>query len=304
MNVSLRLLRAFAAVSREGNVGRAAAALFVSQPSLSQDIRRLERDLGVQLFDRGPKGLSLTEAGQEFLRAVESALAILDRGVAQARELAAGERPSLSIAYSPSLGNKLLPELLPAIERALPGWTIEVREVDTGEVGPGVAAGRFDLGLAHCPTADPELVAEHLIDEPLCVAVGSQHPLAARPVVRLAELAGSELMIWPRETSPDYYDRVFDVCADAGLTPKRVREFRRSMTRSYLFNEDDVFSILPVSASFLHLPGTAFVRISDEDATVPLVSVRRAGDQRPELARISALAQSVSEELRTAAPTT
>jgi DNA-binding transcriptional LysR family regulator len=302
MNVSLRLLRAFVAVSREGNVGRAAAAMFVSQPSLSQDIRRLERELQVPLFDRGPRGLTLTSAGREFLRAAESALALVDRGVEQARVLAAGDRPVITIAYSPSLGNKLMPELLPALEREIAALAIDVLGVDTGEVGAGVAAGRFDLGLAHCPEADAALATEHILDERLCVALGTDHPLAARTSVHLAELAGSTLLIWPRETAPSYYDRILEVCDTAGLGIDRVREHRRSMTRSYLFNEDDAFSLLPVSASFLHLPQTRFVEVADPGSTVPLSCLRRAGDVRPELRRITDLVRQVGGELATAHP--
>lgn len=301
MNVSLRLLRAFVAASREGHVGRAAAKLYVSQPSLSQDIRRLERELGVELFDRGPKGLTLTASGHEFLRAVESSLTILDRGIAQAREIAVGERPIVSIGYSPSLGNRLMPELLPVLEREFPGITFDLLGVDTGEVAAGVIAGRFDLGLEHGESSAPELAIESLVDEPLVVALGTEHPLAGRDLIALAELQGSELMIWPRDTAPEYYDRIFEVCAAGGLQIERVREFRRSMTRSYLFNEDDVFSILPLSASFLHLPSTTFVAVSDDDSTVPLVSLTRAGDERPVLRRIAELSGQIGDRLISAA---
>ncbi|MBX3093413.1 MAG: LysR family transcriptional regulator [Cryobacterium sp.] len=301
MNVSLRLLRAFVAASREGHVGRAAAKLYVSQPSLSQDIRRLERELGVELFDRGPKGLTLTASGQEFLRAVESSLTILDRGIAQAREIAVGERPVVSIGYSPSLGNRLMPELLPVLEREFPSITFDLIGVDTGEVAEGVTAGRFDLGLEHGGSAAPELAMESLVDEPLVVALGTEHPLAGRDLIAVAELQGSELMIWPRDTAPEYYDRIFEFCAAGGLQIERVREFRRSMTRSYLFNEDDVFSILPLSASFLHLPGTTFVAVSDDHGTVPLASLTRAGDERPVLRRVAELAAQIGERLISAA---
>lgn len=297
MNVSLRLLRAFVAASQEGHVGRAAARLYVSQPALSQDIRRLERELGVELFDRGPKGLTLTAPGQEFLRAVESSLTILDRGVAQAREIAGGERPVVSIGYSPSLGNRLVPELLAVLEREFPSITFDLLGVDTGEVAAGVIAGRFDLGLEHGESSAPGLAIESLVDEPLVVALGTEHPLAGRDLIALAELQGSELMIWPRDTAPEYYDRIFEVCATGALRVERVREFRRSMTRSYLFNEDDVFSILPLSASFLHLPGTTFVAISDDHGTVPLVSLTRAGDKRPVLRRITELAGQIGDRL-------
>ncbi len=289
-NLSLRLLRAFVAVSKEGHVGRAAASLFVSQPSLSQDIRRLEREAGVVLFDRGPKGLTLTAAGEELLRGVEAGLILIDGGVARAQAAAAGVRRQLTIGYSPSVGNKLMPALLPILERQLDAWEIDDREVDTGEVGPGVLAGRFDAGLAHCPAPDPGLEITHLVDESLCVALSAGHPLAARTGLRLDELGGSSLLIWPRETAPEYYDVIMNLCFAAGLRPGRVKETRRAMVRSYLLDDQRTFSLLPASIEMLSIPGVRFVAL-ESPITVPLVYLRRSGDERSELAAVESLSR-------------
>jgi DNA-binding transcriptional LysR family regulator len=296
-NLSLRLLRAFVAVCKEGHVGRAAAALFVSQPSLSQDIRRLEREVGTRLFERQPRGLSLTAAGEDLFRGVQAGLALIDRSFAQAQLTATGARPSLTIGYSPSVGNKLMPALLPLLEQELGTWEIDDREVDTGEVGPGVLAGRFDAGLAHCPAPHPGLTATHLVDEPLCVALSASHPLASRTHLRLDELGDSALLIWPRDSAPEYYDRILGLCFSAGLRPGGIKETRRAMVRSYLLDDNRTFSLLPASIENLRIAGVRFLALEASTLTVPLVYLRRTEDDRTELGAVEALSRQVGRTL-------
>jgi DNA-binding transcriptional LysR family regulator len=271
--------------------------MYVSQPALSQDIRRLERETGVVLFERSSKGLSLTPAGDEMLRSVEAALSILDRGIASAQALAAGHRTVARLAYSPSMGNQLMPALLPALDRDLPTLIVEEREVDTGEVGPGVLTGRFDAGFAHSPSPDPRLTLVHLVDERLCVAVANGHRLASKSSIALADLAGSSLLIWPRTTAPEYYDLILDICARADLQLPEIKQFRHITPRSYLLDDNQTFSLLPKSTGMIQRPEVRFVDLEDRDSTVPLVFVRRADDDRVELRVIEDIARQISGRL-------
>jgi DNA-binding transcriptional LysR family regulator len=289
MNASLRLLRAFVAVGNEGNVGRAAARLFVSQPSLSQDIRRLERAVGTDLFIRGPHGVRLTPAGEILHREVDAALTMLSRGVERACAAARDERHQVVLSFSPSIGHRLIPALLPVLEDRLPTVIVDEREVDTGDVIPGILAGRFDLGLAHCTPDNPELQVTRLGDDPLCVAVASDHPVASqRDPVRLDQLTGLSLLLWPRHTAPEYYDHILAVCAIAGLHPDVVPGPRRTLIRSYVLAAGDVFCLLPLATSRLNVPGVSFLPVADGAATVPLVLVRRVDDPRPEVLDVEA----------------
>ncbi len=283
MNVSLRLLRAFLAVSREGNVGRAAAAMYVSQPSLSQDIRRLEREVGVTLFVRTPQGVMLTAAGEALRQDVQTALTLFERGVERARAAAAALRLRVTLAFTPSIGHRLVPSLLPWLERANTDVVVDEREVDTGEIVPGVTAGLFDLGLAHCPDRGDELRITDLVEERLCVALSAEHPLAGRDGIRLAELEGLDLLVWPREVAPSYYDHLLGVCAAGGLTPAVRPGPRRAFIRSYVLSDGGTFCLLPEATSQLQLPGVAFVDVTDAGAAVPLSVVCRQGEDRPEV---------------------
>jgi DNA-binding transcriptional LysR family regulator len=284
MNVSLRLLRAFLAVAGEGNVGRAAAKMFVSQPALSQDVRRLERTVGTELFERGAYGVRLTPAGEVLFRDVEAALSLLDRGVERARAAAHSERRKVILSFTPSIGHRLIPALLPALEDKLPGVTVDEREVDTGDVVPGVLAGRFDLGLVHCAPEDPRLHPTPLGHDPLCVAISSLQPLArSGSPVSLRALDGLSLLLWPREVATGYYDHLLAMCTGAGLRPAVVPGPRRTLIRSYVLAEGDVFCLLPSAVAGLNVPGVTFLPVRDEAATVPLTMVRRIDDERPEV---------------------
>lgn len=284
MNVSLRLLRAFLVVGREGHVGRAAAKLYVSQPALSQDIRRLERAVGTELFERGAHGMRLTPAGQVLFDDVEAALTRLDRGVERALSAARSERREVVLSFSPSIGHRLIPSLLPVLETRLSSVVVDEREVDTGDVVPGVLAGRFDLGLAHCPPVDRRLAATPLGDDALCVAMAAhQAPVDPQGRVSLRALSGLSILLWPREVAPEYYDHLLGVCAAAGFQPPIVPAPRRTLLRSYVLAQGDVFGLLPAATAGLTVPGVSFWPLADPWATVPLGLVRRADDERTEV---------------------
>jgi DNA-binding transcriptional LysR family regulator len=297
IDVSLRLLRAFVAVAREGHVGRAAQRLYVSQPSLSQDIRRLERRIGVELFLRGARGMELTAAGDALLAGVECGLLAVDRAVAEAGTLGGAAQRTVSICFSPSIGNRLMPGLIPILDRRMPEVGVDEREVDTGEVGPGVREGRYDLGFAHCPTRERDLAITPVVDERMCAAVAADHPVAGRNRTRLSDLAGMDIVLWPRETAPDYYDHLLLTCTQAGFTPAVVQGPRRAIIRSYLLADRTAFCLLPASTAQLSVPGVAFIDIVDEHARVPLVSVRRADDSREDVLAVERVARSEGDRL-------
>lgn len=303
LDVSLRLLRAFVAVAREGNVGRAAQRMYVSQPSLSQDIRRLERLVRVPLFIRTPRGMDLTPSGEALLSGVESALLSVDRGVSEAASRGGLAKRTVNIAFSPSVGNRLMPTLVPILDRLVPDVVVDEREVDTGEVGPGVREGRYDLGFAHCPNLDSDLTMSLLAEERMCAAVAADHAIAERPYARLVELDALDIVLWPREVAPAYYDHLLITCARAGFTPGVVTGPRRAFVRSYLLAKKAAFCLLPASAAQLRVPGVAFVELVDEHARIPLLSLRRSDDKRQDVITVEEIAKHQSGALLAPEPT-
>jgi DNA-binding transcriptional LysR family regulator len=198
MSSFLLLLRVFLAVCKEWNLGRTAAALYVSQPSLSHDIRRLEREIDIQLFVRGPHGSPSPppERSSAGCRRRDSP--------PRARNLGSANEPLVTLGFTPSLGQELMPSLLPILERRLPNILVEEREADTGAVAPGVRSGVFDLGLVHCQGVEDGIAATTLRQDELCVALAADHPLSGRgEAMGLQELGDLPLMISPREVAPD-----------------------------------------------------------------------------------------------------
>jgi DNA-binding transcriptional LysR family regulator len=235
--------------------------------------------------------MDLTPAGQALLSGVESGLLAVDRAVEAAGARGGLTKRRVSIAFSPSIGNHLMPSLIPVLERLMPDVVVDEREVDTGEVGPGVREGRFDLGLAHCPNRDPELTMSLLTQERVCALLSVDHDIARRPRASLADLASLDLVLWPRETAPAYYDHLLSTCARSGFTPSVVPGSRRAIIRSYLLTTRTAFCLLPASTAGLRVAGLAFVELVDEHARIPLHLLSRTDDARRDVAAVAEIAK-------------
>jgi len=185
--MELQQLRYFLALARLGNFTRAAEACHVSQPTLSQQIGKLERELGTPLFDRLGRASELTAAGRVFRERVEQALAILD----DAKESVCADSVAgrLTVAALPTIAPYLLPEALIRFAAANPSAKLEVREETTADCLAGLTAGEIDLAVLALPVRGDHLDSQTLFTEELLLAVPTAHALAAKPQVRLNDLA-------------------------------------------------------------------------------------------------------------------
>src|SRR3989449_5142199 len=145
--MDLRHLRYFVAVAEEQNVTRAAARLHVSQPPLSRQIRDLEDELSVALFDHGAKAVRLTEAGKVFLTEVRAVLQRADDAVQMVKAVANGERGEIHVGYAPSLTVELLPRALRLFQDANPGVRVQLHDMSTQEMLRGLRDGKLHVAL-------------------------------------------------------------------------------------------------------------------------------------------------------------
>ena len=216
--MELRHLRTFAVAAEALHFTRAAEALDVSQPTLSLQIRELERELGVPLFDRVGRSVRLTEAGAVFRRFAERALREVEAGQGALADLQGVRRGTVRVAVTHSFSARLVPPAVARFRAEHPGVAVVVEKTSGRAVEQALAAGSAHLGIAYAPPEDPEVVAETLFDEEVVAVVAAGHPLADRPEVDLPDLCTHELALITREFSTR---RLFDDrLRDAGLRPE------------------------------------------------------------------------------------
>ncbi|MFN3652086.1 MAG: LysR family transcriptional regulator [Armatimonadota bacterium] len=216
-------LRYFVAAARRLHFRRAAEELYVSQPSLSQQIARLEGELGTPLFHRRGRGVVLSDAGEALLPLAERLL----EGEAEARrivqQVAGLERGRLSLCALPALDQHLLPGWLAAFRREHPEVEIRVRELRPARaVAEAVREGHADLGFVHFPCDTEGLSSRPLLQDPLVLVVPRAHPLASREAVPLIEAAGED-WVWVHEAQEPEHP-LYAACLRAGFTPRVVCE--------------------------------------------------------------------------------
>ena len=220
VSMELRHLRYFVAVAEELHFSRAAARLHIAQPPLSQQIRRLEGDLGVALFSRTRRRVELTPAGRALLEEARRVLAQADRAARIARRAGTGAIGQLALAFVPSADLDLLPRVLRLWRGRFPDVELDLQVLLPVAQMEALAAGRIQVGLLRLPVAaDRAVVVEPIQNEPLVAVLPRRHRLARRSRVRLADLAGETIMMFPRHVAPGYYDVMISAFRDAGFTP-------------------------------------------------------------------------------------
>ena len=216
MRFDPRLLRSFVVLAEELHFGRAAERLHVAQPALSQQVKRLEAQVGVALFARTRRSVELTEAGAAMLvparAAVEAARAAEDVARAHAR----GEQGELRLGLSPGV-HYLAQRLLAEFARRRPGVRVRARQDGAGALARQVAAGELELALGCCAEPAPEVAVERLLDLPVVVAVAASHPMAGRAAVALADLREERFALVDDADGPGYNQAVRELCRRAGF---------------------------------------------------------------------------------------
>jgi DNA-binding transcriptional LysR family regulator len=218
--VELRHLRSFLAVAEELPFGRAAARLHISQPPLSQQIRRLEDEIGARLFRRTNRRVQLTPAGRAFLAEARQTIASAERAVGAAQRAERGQLGELIVGYVTSATYGPLPDVIRAFRSRLPEVELKLRNLRSVHQSQALLERRIDVGLVRPHAADSRLVYERLWREPMVAALPSDHPLAHRAAVDISELAPDIFLIAPAEDTVAWHDEVLALCRRAGFTPR------------------------------------------------------------------------------------
>ena len=224
--MELRHLRYFVAVAEEQNLSRAAIKLHISQPPLSRQIRDLEEELGIALFDRGSKPLRLTEAGRVFLAEARMLLQHAEDAVHKVKAVAGGERGEIHVGYAPSLTVELLPRALKRFRETSPGVRVQLHDLSTQEMLHGLREGKLQVALlVRVPSqALTGLDFEELQRHRVCVAMHPAHPLAQARRVGLEHVARERLVAFTLADYPEHQAWIAGLFAPLKRSPQIVEE--------------------------------------------------------------------------------
>ncbi|OIV36883.1 LysR family transcriptional regulator [Mangrovactinospora gilvigrisea] len=298
--MELRQLRYFVTVAEELHFGRAAERLMIVQSAVSQQVRRLERELRFDLFDRSPRHVRLTSAGEAFLPAARAVLdaerAAMEVAAGFARSGAEGGRP-LRVGTSTGMGERL-DELLDVLERNDPAVQLELVAVPTAERLARVASGELDAAFARGVEEGDAPEGVRLLPvwrDELVVAFSGRHPLADAEAVALRELADQPLYLTARRENPPLVDLVVEACRDAGFEP--VPGPARTALQDTLaaFGAGRAGWTVLYAAHASQLPGgrVAFRPVAGEGLGLPAVLAIRGGGSRERVAPLVAACRAV-----------
>jgi DNA-binding transcriptional LysR family regulator len=291
--VELGQLEAFAEVARLGNVSRAAASLNVTQPALTARLKALEADLDVALFVRGPRGMTLTDAGRTLLPYAQRTLAQVIDARGALRDLASGKGGELSIGAAPAVSTYVLPAVLKSFQDAHPLVRLGVSTGHTEEVLEMVLRRQVHLGIGR-PVRHPDAELVPLFDDELVLVVSRHHPFAKHGRVRLQELRDDRLILFDRASS--YYDLTSSLVRQAGVVPEGVIEVDNVEAAKKMVAEGLGVALLPRMALATELRARTLRPvglIGAQPVRRPIVAIRRrdAGTPSGPVAALLALLQ-------------
>lgn len=215
--MEFRYLVSFLALADELHFGRAAAKLHLTQPSLSQQLQRLERRLGVTLVVRSSHEVRLTPAGVVFRDHAQAIVQRVERAAQAAREAADGRSGTLRVGYNFSSWQAILPKTLSRMHERFPHIQVELSELRSGPQLAALAAGELDVAFGHGRAGATGLRQRPLMRVPVVALVGARHPWARLSSVAFAELAGQRCVLFAREQSPVMYDAIIATAERCGI---------------------------------------------------------------------------------------
>ncbi|WP_321917519.1 LysR family transcriptional regulator [Paraburkholderia sp. J11-2] len=218
--MELRHLRYFIAVAELRSVRSASEQLHVTQPAISRQIQDLEQAIGAALFERTPRGLLLTAAGEAYLSEAREILARVDAANRLARQIASGLRGHLRVGFVENAAwSGIVSSALREFEQAVPEVALELQPMNTPEQLEAIAAGRLDGGFCYRVGVLPEGIASvPVLEQNVLLAVPEAWPLGKAGAVSTADLRETPFIAFPRRVYPAYYDRLLSACAERGLT--------------------------------------------------------------------------------------
>lgn len=281
--MELRHLRYFVAVAEELSFTRAAERLHTAQPSLSQQIRDLEDQVGTLLLARTRRKVELTEAGQVFLTEARLTLAQADRALLRARQVGRKGTSTITIGFVPAAEVRIFPSILPRLRMRLPELTVELRSIPTFEQEQMLLDREIDIAFLRKPIRSPEVMSEVVLREELVVVLPVAHPLTQFKEIEPSQLDGEAFIHTNPLYSGDLYKVVETYFAQHGVRPRVTQVATNALLNLNLIGMGLGIGLLPSYAVSLTNPAVCTRPLRRPAPEIELLMAWRASDQSPPL---------------------
>ena len=279
--MELRQLRYFLATAEELHFRRAAELVHVAQPALSQQIHQLEEEVGVALFERNNRNVSLTPAGHVFYERVKIMVDNAQKALEDARSIGRGEAGTLTIGFISTAAMSVLPLALQFIKDKFPSAQIVLAELGPGEQIDALHLGQLDLGFTIAEILDEEFHVLSVGRERLLAAVPDSPAFTRLQNVDLAMLAPETTILPVRHARRGYYETVMAAYRAQGLKPARIQCVRMIQTGLVLVGAGLGISLVPESFTHIHMKGVIYRPLVDPVPSVELSVVWRKDSRSP-----------------------
>ncbi len=268
--MELRHLTYFIAVAEEMHFGRAAKRLHISQPPLSQQIRQLEEEIGVRLFNRTKRRVEITPAGMVFLAEARRIMALSEDAVRIAVRADKGEIGRLTIGFIGSANYSVLPQVVREFRRRFQNVELSLTEMSTSDQLEALLDGTIHVGFLRPPRGVTEkgLTVEAVFREPLMVALPRNHALKREKSLSLRQLARDSFIMIPRQVGPGFFDHLIVLCQKEGFSPNIVLEASQYHTVTGLVAAGLGIAVVPASIQRSRVEGIVFRTLTGGTETV------------------------------------
>ena len=284
--MDLRQLKYFVTVAEELSFVRAAQRLHMSQPPLSQQVKALEEELGVELLSRTRREVKLTDAGRVFLgesrELLEKAQAVAHR----TRQAGGGEQATLRVGMATSALFHVLPQLLERVKARLPGVSMTITDMNSDEQVRSLTVDRLDLGFIHARPDIRGLARCNVVVDTFAVALPATHALAARVDLSLRDLQDTAIVAFSREHAPALFDALIASCQQDGFSPRIAHVARHPASVLQMVQLGLGVSIVPRAYSAHAPPGVTFRQLPNMAARLKIDALWREGNPAAGLRRV------------------
>ena len=289
-DLELRHLRYFVAVAEELHFGRAAQRLHLSQPPLSQQIRKLEEILGYALFVRTSRSVTLTKAGEDFLERARRTLRNVQRDMDETRSIGRGEVGSLNIGFVGSGMLATLPEIFKAYREAYPRVRLHLHESYTARVVDGLENGSLDAGILRDGDPTEGLNITTIFSEPYVAVLPATHPRANQKSISPGMLRDEPFIYYPRSAGARAYEKPLTLFEEFGFRPQIAQEASHWLTILSLIGAGLGISVAPACVARVASPGIVCLPLRGVKIVSNIELAWVSGDTRPIVRRFAQIA--------------